>query len=128
MFAQGKGVPGRSAEKDEGDKESLPLYNELIVATVQGPSRLTRVPSLLRSGQFGQRTSRVTRLKQSALISVSRNSPKNPSNLTVRLFGSLSSSAWFTLECHFWDFSGDLIFVHNNILQEIHQPPDLPSG
>lgn len=133
IFAQSKSVSERFTERrTRVIRKSWFFTMNSLCQPCEAPSKLTKVPSPLCPGQFGQRTSRVTCHKQSALISypgiVQRTRWTCLAAFQKRLWNSLLSPAWFTLDRLSWDFSGDLIFLHNDIPQEIHQPPDLPSG
>lgn len=70
VFAQGKGMSRRFTERRTMMIRKACFFTmNALWQTREAPSKLTRVPSSLHLGQFGQRTSRVTRLRQSALIS-----------------------------------------------------------
>lgn len=132
VFAWGKGMHVRATERRTPVLRKVCFFTmNSLCQTAEAPSKLTRVPSPLCPGQAGQRTSRVTSRKQSALISypgiAQRTRPTWLAALHKRLWNSLFSLAWFTLDCLSWDISGDLISGHDNIPQEIHQSPDLPS-
>ena len=110
-------MPVRARERRTAVRRKVCFFTmNSLCQIAEAPSKLTRVPSPLRPGQAGQRTSRVTSRKQSALISypgiAQRTRPTWLAALQKRLWKPLFSPAWFTLDCLSWDFSGDTIYGH----------------